>query len=101
MKRIRLRLAEVLAQAGRREETLDAARRVLEIEPHQIEELDRVYSVFAHLKAWPDAVRAYEAKANVFIQAGDVSAGGRGAASGWPTSGAAWRRSPRPPARCS
>ncbi|MBS1151702.1 MAG: adventurous gliding motility protein AgmK, partial [Myxococcaceae bacterium] len=39
VKGLRVRLAEVLALGGRREEALDAARRALEVEPHTISEL--------------------------------------------------------------
>ena len=42
VKALRMRLAEVLGEMGRREEALDAARRALEIEPHTIPDLDRV-----------------------------------------------------------
>lgn len=63
VKQIRIRLAEIIGQTARREEALDAARRALEVEPHQVAELERLYAVFTHLKAWPDAVRTLEAKA--------------------------------------
>lgn len=66
VKALRIRLAEVLAQGGRREEALDAARRALEVEPHSIPELDRVHGVFMGLKAYADAVRALELKAGVY-----------------------------------
>lgn len=65
VKQIRIRLAEIIAQTARREEALDAARRALEVEPHSIPELERLYAVFTHLKAWPDAVRTLEAKSQV------------------------------------
>lgn len=74
VKQLRIRLAEVLADGERREEALDAARRALEVEPHQAEELDRVYAVFAHLKAWPDAVRALELKSEAQLLAEDREA---------------------------
>jgi tetratricopeptide (TPR) repeat protein len=66
VKGIRLRLAEVLAEMQRREEALDAARRALEVEPHTIPELDRVRQVFVTLRAFGDAVRALELKADVY-----------------------------------
>ena len=66
VKSIRLRMAEVLAELLRREEALDAARRALEVEPHTIPELDRVRQVFVTLRAFGDAVRALELKAEVF-----------------------------------
>ncbi len=49
VKAIRIRLAEVLAELGRREEALDAARRALEVEPHSPEDLDRVQKLFTQL----------------------------------------------------
>jgi len=66
VKSIRLRMAEVLAELQRREEALDAARRALEVEPHTIPELDRVRQVFVTLRAFGDAVRALELKAEVY-----------------------------------
>jgi len=66
VKAIRIRLAEVLAEMQKREEALDAARRALEVEPHTIPELDRVRQVFVSLRAFGDAVRALELKADVF-----------------------------------
>ncbi|HMK72807.1 MAG TPA: gliding motility protein, partial [Myxococcaceae bacterium] len=66
VKAIRIRLAEVLAEMQKREEALDAARRSLEIEPHTIAELDRVRQVFVSLRAFGDAVRALELKAEVY-----------------------------------
>ncbi len=74
VKALRIRLAEVLAEGDRREEALDAARRALEVEPHQVEELDRVFGVFALLKAWPDAVRALELKSETLLTAQDREA---------------------------
>lgn len=69
VKALRLRLAEVLAGMGRREEALDAARRALEVEPHQVGELDRVHVLFISLRAWNDAVRALELKVQVHLAA--------------------------------
>ena len=65
VKAVRIRLAELLGEMGRREEALDACRRALEIEPHRIGDLNRVYQIFAALKAHPDAVRALELRAEV------------------------------------
>lgn len=65
VKLIRIRLAEIISETARREEALDAARRALEVEPHQVPELDRLFAVFSKLKAWPDAVRALEEKVKV------------------------------------
>lgn len=66
VKGLRIRLGEVLAQGGRREEALDAARRALEVEPHAVPELDRVIGIFMSLKAYTDAVRALELKCTVY-----------------------------------
>lgn len=62
VKAIRIRLAEVLSELGRREEALDAARRALEVEPHRPEELERVQGIFMALRAYNDAGRALELK---------------------------------------
>ncbi|HZN91477.1 MAG TPA: tetratricopeptide repeat protein, partial [Myxococcales bacterium] len=68
VKAVRLRLAEVLAEMGRREEALDAARRALEVEPHQVAEMERVHQIFLGLRAWADAARALEMKAELHAQ---------------------------------
>ncbi len=68
VKQIRIRLAEIIAETARREESLDAARRALEVEPHQLADLDRLHAVFMKLKAWPDAVRTLEQKVAVQLQ---------------------------------
>jgi tetratricopeptide (TPR) repeat protein len=67
VKALRLRLAEVLAEMGRREEALDAARRALEVEPHTVQDLDRVNTLFVSLRAYNDAVRALELKVQVHL----------------------------------
>ncbi|MFL5318877.1 MAG: tetratricopeptide repeat protein [Myxococcaceae bacterium] len=67
----RIRLAEVLAEMGRREEALDSARRALEVEPHQPAELNRIHQVFLSLKAMTDAVRALELRADAELKADD------------------------------
>jgi tetratricopeptide (TPR) repeat protein len=69
VKALRLRLAEVLAEMGRREEALDAARRALEVEPHSVPDLDRVHALFVSLRAYNDAVRALELKVQVHLAA--------------------------------
>ncbi|HVE87856.1 MAG TPA: tetratricopeptide repeat protein, partial [Myxococcales bacterium] len=68
VKAVRLRLSEVLAEMNRREEALDAARRALEVEPHQVAEMDRVQAIFSGLRAWADAARALELKADLHAQ---------------------------------
>ncbi|NPC73068.1 tetratricopeptide repeat protein [Corallococcus exiguus] len=67
VKALRLRMAEVLAGMGRREESLDAARRALEVEPHSVSDLERVYALSVSLRAWNDAVRALELKVQVHL----------------------------------
>ena len=66
VKALRIRLAEVLGEMQRREEALDAARRSLEIEPHTVPDLDRVNKLFLGLRAFGDAVRTLELKAEVW-----------------------------------
>lgn len=69
VKALRVRLAEVLAHGGRREEALDAARRAMEVEPHQVSELERIYALAIALKAVADAVRALELKGQALLEA--------------------------------
>src|SRR5207248_3072648 len=57
VKALRIRMAEVLGELGRREEALDAGRRALEIDPHLIPDLDRIGAAFTRLRAFGDAVR--------------------------------------------
>ncbi len=63
VKALRIRLAELLCTMNRREEALDAGRRALEVEPHTPAELDRVLPIFTQLRAFPDAVRTLELRA--------------------------------------
>lgn len=65
VKALRIRLAEVLAELGRREEALDAGRRALEVEPHRAVDLNRLRQVFAALKAYGDAVNALQLRADL------------------------------------
>jgi tetratricopeptide (TPR) repeat protein len=74
VKRIRLRLAEVLAAANRKDEALDAARRVLDAEPHLEADLRRAEELFQKLGAYADQVKAMELRAAVSEQAGDTEA---------------------------
>jgi tetratricopeptide (TPR) repeat protein len=69
VKALRVRLAEVLADMGRREEALDAARRALEVEPHLVADLDRIQTLFVTLRAYNDAVRTLELKVQVHLAA--------------------------------
>ena len=60
VKQVRLKLAEVLAAASRKDEALDAARRVLDVEPHPEADLLRAEELLPKLGAFPDAVKAME-----------------------------------------
>jgi tetratricopeptide (TPR) repeat protein len=72
VKQVRLKLAEVLSTANRREEALDAARRVLDTEPHVEADLLRAEALFRGQSAWADAVKAMELRAALAEQAKDV-----------------------------
>jgi tetratricopeptide (TPR) repeat protein len=72
IKGVRLRLAEVLAALGRREEAVEAARRALDVEPHKPEELARAEELFRSLSATADLIRAMETRAELSRSAGDV-----------------------------
>ena len=74
VKALRIRLAETLAGLGRREEALDSGRRALEVEPHAPADLDRVYKVFLGLRAFADAVRTLEARAEAELAADERDA---------------------------
>lgn len=68
VKAVRLRFAEVLAAIGKKVEALDAARRVLDLEPHTVEELQRVCDLFQLLESPADQIRALELRAMVLIE---------------------------------
>ncbi|HZA14375.1 MAG TPA: gliding motility protein, partial [Myxococcaceae bacterium] len=71
VKKVRVRLAEVLAAMSRREEALDAARRSLEVEPHDPADLGRVSHVFISLRAYADAARTMDLRATALAAAGE------------------------------
>ncbi|GEM_PF-356539 len=68
VKAVRLRFAEVLAAIGKRVEALDAARRVLDLEPHTIAEMQRVGDLFQSLNSPTDQIRALELQAMTHIE---------------------------------
>jgi len=68
IKEIRLKLAEVLASLGRREEALESAKRGLEIEPHHIPMLEQALGVFYKLQAWHEAIRTLELETQLFLE---------------------------------
>ncbi|MDR0967037.1 MAG: gliding motility protein [Myxococcales bacterium] len=68
VKAVRLRFAEVLAAIGKRIESLDAARRALDLEPHTLDELLRVGDLFQTLESPADQIRALELRAMLLIE---------------------------------
>jgi len=68
IKEIRLKLAEVLASLGRREEALESTKRGLEIEPHTIPMLEQALGVFYTLQAWNDAIRTLEFQTQLLLE---------------------------------
>lgn len=66
VKSVRLHLALVLSELGRREEAVEAARRALDLEPHTIDELLRAESLFKALGAFPEVARALEQRAALY-----------------------------------
>ena len=72
VKLVRLRLGEVLAAAGRKDEAMDAARRVLDVEPHVEADLLRAEELFRKLGAFTDQVKAMELRAGLAEQAGHI-----------------------------
>ncbi len=76
VKGVRLRLAEVLARLGRREEAVEAGRRALDVEPHKAEDLLRAEELFRTLGAHPEQVRAMEARAELLREQDPKAAAG-------------------------
>jgi len=68
IKEIRLKLAEVLASLGRREDALDSAKHAMEIEPHTIPMLERALGVFSTLQSWNDAIRTLEFETQLLLE---------------------------------
>ncbi len=63
VKEVRLQLAQVLGELGRREEAIEAARRALDLEPHAYDELKLAEAIFRSLNAYPELARSMEARA--------------------------------------
>ncbi|MBI2378683.1 MAG: tetratricopeptide repeat protein [Deltaproteobacteria bacterium] len=58
VKRIRFEMAETfLRHLNRREEAIEAAKRVLDVEPHEIGDLVRLEEIFLTADAYPDAIK--------------------------------------------
>lgn len=74
VKAIRLELAETLAAAGRREEAIENGKRVLDIEPHDLAQLQRIELLFRDLSAWGEVVRTMELQAPLLDAADEESA---------------------------
>ncbi len=64
VKEIRFELAEVyLRNLARREEAIEAAKRVLDVEPHELAELVRLEHIFVEAGAYNDAIRVMNQRA--------------------------------------
>ncbi|WP_373045433.1 hypothetical protein [Vulgatibacter sp.] len=63
VKGVRLELAETLASLGRREEAIENGKRVLDLDPHDLLQLQRVELLFRDLSAWPEVIRSMELQA--------------------------------------
>jgi tetratricopeptide (TPR) repeat protein len=70
VKAIRMKLAEVLLQAGKKGEAVEQGRRAFELEPHAEPELARLAAIFEGAGAPQDRVKAIEARALLLGQAG-------------------------------
>jgi tetratricopeptide (TPR) repeat protein len=63
VKKVRLELAQVLLKAGQKTEAAEQAKRALDIEPHQVEELLRIEEILRSAGAVIEGVRAAEQRA--------------------------------------
>ncbi len=71
VKRLRFELAEIfLTNLGRREEAIDSAKRVLDVEPLTVAELMRLEEIFVAAGAYHDAVRVMNRRAETTDDAG-------------------------------
>ncbi len=70
VKRVRLDLAEVLLKAGQRTEAVEQAKRAFDIEPHAVDELERIERILGAAGAAADGVRAAEARAALLAAQG-------------------------------
>jgi len=72
VKGIRFELAEVFLQhMGRREEAIEAAKRVLDVEPHTMADLLRLEEIFLGATAYHDAVRVMNLRAELSDDPGE------------------------------
>lgn len=63
VKAIRLELAGACIASGRGEEAMDSLKRILDLEPHEGEELERVEALFRAEGAWQEVIRTLELRA--------------------------------------
>jgi tetratricopeptide (TPR) repeat protein len=88
VKAIRMKLAEVLLEAGKRGEAAEQGRRALELEPHGEADLGRLAAIFEGAGAPQDRVKAVEARAALLAAAGRVDE----AVEAWLAAAEAWER---------
>ncbi|AKU91265.1 Adventurous gliding motility protein K [Vulgatibacter incomptus] len=63
VKAVRIELAEAFLAMGSAQEALDSLKRVLDLEPHTLAELERVEAIFRAKGAWTEVIRCLEARA--------------------------------------
>ncbi|MCC7383708.1 MAG: tetratricopeptide repeat protein [Deltaproteobacteria bacterium] len=72
VKSIRFELAEIfLHQLGRKDEGIESAKRVLDVEPHSVADLLRLEEIFVSAGAFHDAVRVMNARAEMIEDPGE------------------------------
>jgi tetratricopeptide (TPR) repeat protein len=74
VKRVRLELAQVLVKAGQKTDAAEQGKRAFDIEPHTVEDLEKIEEVFRGAGAVVEAVRAAEARAALLAQGSPAEA---------------------------
>lgn len=74
VKRIRIELAQVLVKAGQKSEAAEQGKRAFDIEPHTVEDLEKIEEIFRGAGAAMEGVRAAEARAALLGQGSPAEA---------------------------
>ena len=94
VKGVRLALAELLLQAGQRQEAVEQGKRAFDLEPHTASDLSKLESLFQAAGATAEGTRAAEARAGLLAAEGKAAE----AVAAWQSSAEMWQKSGRPDA---
>jgi tetratricopeptide (TPR) repeat protein len=92
VKRVRLDLAQVLLDAGQKQEAVEQAKRALDLEAHAVADLERIGRVFEAAGAVAEGIRAAEARAGLLGAEGRTGE----AVAAWQAVADLWQKAQRP-----